>query len=159
MQTSPNPRSRGVVAHQQQLNPRPQRYARFIITKHNSSCAQVLLAHDTSAETLQHQQKTMKDLYILRLMVSNDTRLNMTVAIIIVAVDLPRCMIDRAIESARSLNLPPCMISSCKRDSSTAMRVHMGKIFLPACFSADWIETKFVCTVFENRDLFGNMRL
>ena len=105
-----------------------------VITKHNSSCAQVLLAHDTSAETLQHQQKTMKDLYILRLMVSNDTRLNMTVAIIIVAVDLPRCMIDRAIESARSLNLPPCMISSCKRDSSTAIRVHMGKIFFASLF-------------------------
>ena len=93
MQTLPNPRSRGVVAHQQQLNARPQRYARFIIIKHNSSCAQVLLAHDTSAETLQHQHKTMKDLYILRLMVSNDTRLNMTVAIIIVAVDLRGCMI------------------------------------------------------------------
>ena len=37
-------------------------------------------------------------------MVSNDTRLNMTVAIIIVAVDLRGCMIDRAIASARSLN-------------------------------------------------------
>ena len=34
-------------------------------------------------------------------MVSNDTRLNMTVAIIIVAVDLRGCMIDRAIASAR----------------------------------------------------------
>ena len=37
-------------------------------------------------------------------MVSNDTRLNMAVAIIIVAVDLRGCMIDRAIASARSLN-------------------------------------------------------
>ena len=82
-------RSRGGVAHQQQLNARPQRYARFIMTKHSSSCAQVLLAHDTSAETLQHRHKTMQDLYILRLMVSNDTRLDMTVAIIIVNVDLP----------------------------------------------------------------------
>ena len=42
----------------------------------------------------------MKDLYILRLMVSNDTRLNMAVAIIIVAVDLRGCMIDRAIARA-----------------------------------------------------------
>ena len=33
-------------------------------------------------------------------MVSNDTRLDMTVAIIIVNVDLPGCMIDRAIASA-----------------------------------------------------------
>ena len=67
-------------------------------------------------------------------MVSNDTRLNMTVAIIIVAVDLPGCMIDRAIASARSQTLPPCMISSCKRDSSTAIRVHMGKIFFASFF-------------------------
>ena len=101
----PNPRSRGAVAHEQQLNARPQRYARFIITKHCSGCAQVLLAHDTSAETLQHQHKTMKDLYILRLMVSNDTRLNMTVAIIIVAVDLRGCMIDRAIASANNFKI------------------------------------------------------
>ena len=43
----------------------------------------------------------MKDLYILRLMVSNDTRLNMTVAIIIVAVDLPGCMIDRSRDRER----------------------------------------------------------
>ena len=63
-----------------------------------SGCAQILLAHDTSRE--QHRHKTMQDLYILRLMVSNDTKLDMTVAIIIVTVDLPRCMIDRAIESA-----------------------------------------------------------
>ena len=33
-------------------------------------------------------------------MVSNDTTLDMTVAIIIVTVDLPGCMIDRAIASA-----------------------------------------------------------
>ena len=65
-----------------------------------SGCAQVLPAHDTSAETLQHRHKKMQDLYILRLMVSNDTKLDMTVAIIIVAVDLPGCMIDRAIASA-----------------------------------------------------------
>ena len=96
----PTLRSRGVVAHQQQLNARPQRYARFITTKHSSGCAHVLLAHDTSAETLQHLHKTMQDLYILRLMVSNDTRLDMTVAIIIVTIDLPGCMIDRAIASA-----------------------------------------------------------
>ena len=34
-------------------------------------------------------------------MVSNDTRLNMTVAIIIVAVDLPGCMIDRSRDRER----------------------------------------------------------
>jgi len=34
----------------------------------------------------------MQDLYTLRLMVSNDTRLDMTVAIIIVTVDLPGCI-------------------------------------------------------------------
>ena len=50
---------------------------------------QVLLAHDTSTETLQHHHKIMQDLYTLRLMASNDTRLDMTVAIIIVTVDLP----------------------------------------------------------------------
>ena len=70
------------------------------MTKHSASYAQVLLAHDTSAETLQHHHKAMQDLYILRLMVSNDTMLDMTVAIIIVTVDLPGCMIDRAIASA-----------------------------------------------------------
>ena len=115
MRTSPNPRSRGVVAHQQQLNARPQRYARFIITEHCSCCAQVLLAHDTSAETLQHQHKTMKDLYILRLMVSNDTRLNMTVAIIIVAVDLRGCMIDRAIASANNFKISAIRIFCAQR--------------------------------------------
>ena len=96
-------------------------------------------------------------------MVSNDTRLDMTVAIIIVtrSVNLPGCIdrIDRAIKSARSPNLPPCMISSCMGDSSRAKCVHMGKIFLSACFPAVWIEPKFVCTVFENRDLFGNTGL
>ena len=88
----PTSRSCGIVAHQQQLNARPHRYARFIITKHSSGSAQVLLAHDTSAETLQHHHKAMQDLYILRLMVSNDTRLDMTVAIIIVTIELPGCM-------------------------------------------------------------------
>ena len=62
----------------------------------------------------------------------------MTVAIIIVAVTLPGCMIDRTIKSARSLNLPPCMISSCKRDSSRAKCVNMGKIFLSA-FSLQFV--------------------
>ena len=81
---------------------------------------------------------------MLRLMVSNDTKLNMTVAIIIVTVDLPRCMIDRATKSARSLNLPPCMISSCMGDSSRAKCVHMGKIFLSVCFHAVWIETRIL---------------
>ena len=72
------------------------------MTKHSSSCAQVLLAHDTSTETLQHHHKTMQDLYILRLMVSNDTMLDMTVAIIIVTVDLPRCMLhDRSRDRER----------------------------------------------------------
>ena len=69
-------------------------------------------------------------------MVSYDTTLDMTVAIIIVAVDLLGCMIDRAIKSARSLNLPLCMVSSCMGDSSRAKCVHMGKIFLSACFPA-----------------------
>ena len=103
----PTLRSHGIVAHRQQLNTRPQRYARFIMTKHSSSCAQHLLAHDTCAETLQHRHKTMQDLYILRLMVSNDTTLDMTVAIIIVtrSVNLPGCMhrSDRSRDQERSI--------------------------------------------------------
>ena len=62
---------------------------------------QVLLAHDTSTETLQNHHKTMQDLYILRLMVSNDTMLDMTVAIIIVTVDLPGCIGSIARSRAR----------------------------------------------------------
>ena len=66
-------------------------------------CAQVLLANYTSTETLQHHHKTMQDLYILRLMVSNDTMLDMTVAIIIVDVDLPQTarMHDRSRDRER----------------------------------------------------------